>query len=351
MAKITVVVPVYGVEKYIAQFLDSIRKQTFRDFDVVFVDDGSKDNCPAILDEFVREDNRYHVIHQKNQGVSAARNTGLQYVTGQYVYIVDSDDWLEPTALENLWKEADKTEADLIYGNWISEMPNRSVQQDCFSNEFVTEDEIVINALRFAVNSNNVELRFHTSKFERIRGFGGAPWRALIRSSILKENNILFDTYVKGLGDDILFMLHVYQYVNKIAYISDIIYHYRKLDTSYSHGFKADYIDLTDRIFEKHKEFLAEYSPNNLVWDSYYMRVLLYLLQGMDRYLRNSGNSKSEKERYKEFKQLISRNPYRDAIKHMPVKYFANKRLLLSTLLLRWNLSWLYWKFAEKFRV
>ena len=115
MVKISIVAPVYGVEKYIHQFLDSIEKQTLREIEVILVDDGSPDNCPQILDEFVQKDSRYKVIHQKNAGVSMARNAGLAQATGKYVYIVDSDDWLVENALEELWNEAERTNADLIW--------------------------------------------------------------------------------------------------------------------------------------------------------------------------------------------------------------------------------------------
>ena len=88
--------------KIYTSILDSIEKQTLREIEVILVDDGSPDNCPQILDEFVQKDSRYKVIHQKNAGVSMARNAGLAQATGKYVYIVDSDDWLVENALEEL---------------------------------------------------------------------------------------------------------------------------------------------------------------------------------------------------------------------------------------------------------
>ena len=126
MIKISVIAPVYGVEKYIHQFLDSIEKQTLQDIEVILVDDGSPDNCPQILDEFVQKDSRYKVIHQKNAGVSMARNAGLVQATGKYVYIVDSDDWLVENALEELWNVAEKTNADLIYGDYYLEKEGKT---------------------------------------------------------------------------------------------------------------------------------------------------------------------------------------------------------------------------------
>lgn len=343
MPRISIVAPVYGVEKYIDQFLDSVRMQTFQDFEVILVDDGSKDNCPQILDEFAAEDDRFHVIHQENGGVSKARNTGLRHVTGEYIYIVDSDDWLEPTALENLWKEAERTNADIIYGDWMAESSWGSERERCFPRAFETTDKFTIHTMQYAVCSNSHTLKINCPEFNLIQQFGGAPWRALIKASIIRDNQLTFDPYVRGLGDDVLFSLHVYEYVKKVVYMQEVIYHYRKLDTSYSHGFKADYLSTVARIYEKLETFLEQYHKDEFAYKAYYMRVLIYLQQGMQRYFKNPDNPKSEAERYNEFKKVIQAQPYSDAIKKAEASYFVSRRMKYSTLLLRCGLTKLYW--------
>lgn len=348
MPKISLVAPVYGVEKYIHQFLDSIREQTFEDYEAILVDDGSKDNCSSILDEFALEDRRYKVIHQENGGVSKARNTGLSYAAGDYVYIVDSDDWLEPTALESLWKEARRTGADIIYGDWVEEMPDSSIRQFCFPRAFVTDEPATIEALQFAVNSNNNRIRIHCPEFSEIRHLGGAPWRGMFKRTILQENNLWFDPYVKGLGDDILFTLHLYEYVRKIAYTPEVLYHYRELDSSYTHGFKANYLENMERIFEKQEQFLKKYKKGKFAYQAYYVRVLIYLQQGMARYFLNMENPKSERERYVEFLETIKKEPYRTAIKKAPLRYMGTKRLPFTSFLLRYGMCRAYWKLAVK---
>lgn len=345
MAKISIVAPVYGVEQYIGQFLDSIRNQSFQDFEAILVDDGSKDNCPAILDAFAQEDARYKVIHQENGGVSVARNTGLAHVTGEYVYIVDSDDWLEPTALEVLWKEAERTNADIVYGDWIRERSSASVRQYCFPKAFVTEDADTLRALQFAVN-NNSKVLLSRPEFSEIRHLGGAPWRGMIKASVIRDNNLRFDPYVRGLGDDILFSLHLYEYIKKVAYIPEVIYHYRKLDNSYSHGFKANYLETVARIYEKQEDFLRNYKKDEFAWGAYYIRVLIYLQQGMQRYFRNTNNPRPETVRYQEFRELIRTEPYRSAIKKAPLQFVGKNRLRVSWYFLRYGLYRLYWKLS-----
>ena len=110
MQKISVIVPVYKVEKYIHRCVDSILGQTYADFELILVDDGSPDNCGAICDEYAAKDSRVVVIHQENGGLSAARNAGIDWAfansDSQWISFVDSDDWIHPCFLERLWQAA-----------------------------------------------------------------------------------------------------------------------------------------------------------------------------------------------------------------------------------------------------
>ena len=115
--EISVIVPVYRVEKYLNDCIDSILAQTFADFELILVDDGSPDNCPALCDAAAAKDSRIRVIHQKNRGLSGARNAGLDIARGRWAAFVDSDDMLLPQALEKAHSTAEKTGADVVlYG-------------------------------------------------------------------------------------------------------------------------------------------------------------------------------------------------------------------------------------------
>lgn len=113
MPKISVIVPVYKVEQYLCRCVDSILVQTFTDFELILVDDGSPDNCPAICDEYALKDSRIHVIHQENGGLSAARNAGIDWTfansNSEWLSFIDSDDWVHSTYLEKLYKAVQET--------------------------------------------------------------------------------------------------------------------------------------------------------------------------------------------------------------------------------------------------
>ena len=112
---VSVVIPVYNVEKYLAECVDSVLNQTYKDYEIILVDDGATDSSGAMCDAYAQIDPRIRVIHRPNGGLSAARNTGLRAAQGEYVYFLDSDDYIEPCALEHLIMTAEKEHADVVF--------------------------------------------------------------------------------------------------------------------------------------------------------------------------------------------------------------------------------------------
>ena len=150
--RISVIVPVYKVEPYLRKCLDSIVNQTYRNLEIILVDDGSPDNCGRICDEYAERDKRIRVIHQKNGGVSSARNEGLKIASGDWIGWVDSDDWIEPDMFEYLLENAKKSKADIavcsrkewykdrcILRKWEKDiLLNMLLRQGCYNFHCVT---------------------------------------------------------------------------------------------------------------------------------------------------------------------------------------------------------------------
>ena len=170
----------------------------------------------------------------------------------------------------------------------------------------------------------------------------------MIKRSIIADNGITFDPYVRGLGDDILFSLHVYEHVKTVAYIQKPIYHYRVLNVSYSHGFKANLLNNYRLIFDKMEEYLKRGNKEKLQWDGYYLRVYYYVEEANFRYFHNEQNPASAEERFAEFKSVLNTEPYRTAIRKVPVSIFPNKREWIHILMLRFGFYGLYWKLKRK---
>ena len=121
--KVSIIVPVYNIENYIRVCVESILAQTYESFELILVDDGSKDNSGILCDEYAAIDSRVKVIHKENGGVSSARNTGLQQAKGKWIMYVDGDDWIEPDMIESLIEAAKATEADLVFGDYMKYGP------------------------------------------------------------------------------------------------------------------------------------------------------------------------------------------------------------------------------------
>lgn len=215
--KITVIIPVYNVEKYLRKCLDSVINQTYTNLEIICVDDGSPDNSGAILDEYAKKDSRIIVIHQENAGVSAARNQGLDIATGEYIAFVDSDDWLEPQCYELAVAEFLRDNSiNLVYfgAKVFNERHNLSqkefeVQKKWFSPFYKGKYEL----------SN--KLMSH---------FIGAVWSWLFKKSIIDEYNIRFSNY--KLSEDSLFLMYYLNGVKFILYMDKCLYNYVLHDAS-----------------------------------------------------------------------------------------------------------------------
>lgn len=141
---ISVIVPVYNVEKYLRQCLNSILVQTYRNLEILLIDDGSPDRCGQICDEYAEKDPRITVFHTPNRGLSAARNLGIEHAHGDYIGFVDSDDWIEPDMFETLLRKAEETDADIVTCRFYQEYTNRTEKFPSPENEFTVEGAEVL---------------------------------------------------------------------------------------------------------------------------------------------------------------------------------------------------------------
>ena len=153
MDLISAIVPVYNVEKYLYRCVDSILKQTYENFELILIDDGSPDNCSQMCDELSEKDSRIKVIHQENQGLSAARNSGIKIAKGNYLTFIDSDDWISNTMFEDLINLIKEKNADISICNFIVTDGNAIYKKNTKAEEkLYSKDEFMKIILR--VNSN-----------------------------------------------------------------------------------------------------------------------------------------------------------------------------------------------------
>ncbi len=157
---LSIIIPIYNVEPYLRCCLNSILAQTFPSWEAVLVDDGSKDNCGKICDEYAAMDSRFRVIHKENGGLTSARNSGLAMASGEWVMHLDGDDWIEPEMLELLLRKGEETGADIVMGDFLFAYPDRDVPY-----RFPDWDDCKTTSLN----------RYITSVWTCVGGFIGAP--------------------------------------------------------------------------------------------------------------------------------------------------------------------------------
>lgn len=225
---ISVIVPVYNVEPYLHKCVDSILNQTYRNLEVILVDDGSPDGCPAICDEYAEKDERVKVIHKKNGGLSDARNAGMAVAKGEYLSFVDSDDMLSANAIEILLRFAHKEDADLVIGGY-----NR------FENVF----EESIN------EETSVQCWTPVEAMADMLKNGCASWARLYRREL--HQSILFP--VGEINEDEAIVLHILDHCSKIVRISAVVYYYRCRTES-----------ITTAAFNKKKTIWIKHCLDNL---------------------------------------------------------------------------------------
>ena len=206
--KVSVVMPVYGVERYLRECLDSVIAQTYQNIEIIAVDDGSKDKSGIILDEYEKRDSRVIVIHKTNEGVSAARNDGIKKATGDYLYIMDSDDVLEINAIQVMVENAEKMQVDVLITDHVQFFENGELKETkLFPEMFCTEDPETIRMLICMVLYNS----YSPFPSNDEKGLGIAPpWTKLLKTRLVQDNHLLFDSDVRGIFDDGLFAMMVF---------------------------------------------------------------------------------------------------------------------------------------------
>ena len=212
--KISLIVPVYKVEEYLNKCVDIIINQTYKNLEIILVDDGSPDNCGKICDEYAKKDSRIKVIHKENGGVSSARNVGLDVATGDYIGFVDSDDWIEDDMYEFLIKKCLYYNTDIARCEFIDEYDFN-----------ISDKNISLNENYYIIeNSDNIIIDIIKGSWSE-----GILWNKLYKSSLLR--NIRLKNDLKYC-EDLLFNYYVMKKANKI-FVSNIKkYHYFRRNDS-----------------------------------------------------------------------------------------------------------------------
>lgn len=207
---ISVVVAAYNTEKYIAKCLESLKKQTYTDFEVIVVVDGATDRTLDICEAFSKQDSRFIIVYRKNGGLSAARNTGLERCTAEYVAFVDSDDYVSPNYLEVLINAIKMNDCDISACGYILEDEKGNEKYRTRRKSELADNEMFLNNMLIPIN----------------RSYGAFVWNKLYKNEIIKKYNIRFPEEKRYLFEDHYFNYEYMKYARSGCYTSSCAYHY-----------------------------------------------------------------------------------------------------------------------------
>ena len=322
MSKVSVIMPVYNVEKYLGEAIESVLNQTYTDFELLLINDRSTDNSKEICRNYSERDSRITLLenNSKNHGPGPTRNIGLDYATGEYVYFMDADDWADEELLQCAVNRMQETNADIVQFGAIYERydGNSSEQYFWSGKDILTKDEIKRDFFYYWKENRN------------------SLWMHLFRKKVVEA--IRFENII--IGEDISYIMDVLCNAEKIAYIAKALYHYRYVEGSTSHRWIKNTIECREIIWNHQLNFLksfqedmdklayAEVAYDNYIWAIYQLSSNLCTL-----------SYRAKKIELLKFRDIINFEEYRNIyplslqhglmkIKYMLVKYHLEKILL-----------------------
>lgn len=255
MAVVSVIVPMYKVEKYIERCLESLIDQIFMDIEIICIDDGSPDKSSEIAERYAAKDQRIKVVHKKNAGLGMARNTGIEHASGKYVMFVDSDDYLEPTLTESLVKCAETNGADTVIAAYSR---NNGKQIEVIPNPIVgckyCEEEIIPNVLNKMVGplgdgSDTINM---------------AAWRVLYSLDLIREHDLKYPSEREFISEDIIFDIKYYVHSKCVCGIDDAGYIYCMNPESLTEKYNPERYEKGKTLFYEKRRLMKEFGIYNV---------------------------------------------------------------------------------------
>lgn len=272
---VSVIVPVYNAEKSLKKCVESILKQTYTDFELILLNDGSKDSSLKICEEFAMQDDRVIVISHENRGVAATRNIGLQLAKGQYVQFVDSDDYIEKNMMEKLVVCMDNTNADMVICGYTECSLN-------YKDIRLPEIEKVIKLVEIGKEYPTIFEKFLLN----------SPWNKLYKKEKLKEG---FPEDL-SLGEDLIFNLHNMMNMEKVAFVKESFYNYIVWEGGLNNKYRKNSIEIAERLYLESMNFCNAFSVGKVAETHISNIFMKFFFYGLTDLFRISKYGKKEKK-------------------------------------------------------
>jgi len=337
MPKISIIVPVYKVEEYIDQCVQSLLNQTERDFEIILINDGSPDNCGEICDNYAKNHPELiRVIHQENQGVSVARNTGIVAAVGEWISFVDSDDWTSPEMFETLLSLAEATQCDICASGYVLDYSEQRRVPFEFKNlagyELKPKDKTEL--YKYVLNTMALD-GFN----ERVALTN--PWAKLYRKELLIDKGIFFKKGI-AMSEDAIFNMYAFELASKIVLCKGAFYYYRLHPTQVTKQHNNTLIE-SDKIFANEiRLFTDKFCTEEDARDIFNSRIaraftrtagLAYLAKDAPYTLR---------QRLQGIRHMANHELYKSAIKNTHLRFYS-RNVKMQVFFARYRLFLFYY--------
>lgn len=322
-ALVSVIVPVFNVEKYLKQCLDSLINQTYKNIEVIMVDDGSTDTSGEICDDYEKKYVNFKVVHKENAGLGMARNTGLEFANGEFVTFLDSDDYLESDCIEVLYTSLLNQNVDMCKGGFKRTLDSGEIILDRkYDNEIYAGNSAKLELLPRMIGSSPTG---HDSIEMCVCG-------ALYRSSLIKQNNLKFPSERELISEDLVFNLEYMQYANGACTIERTGYNYRINLQSLTTSYRADRFEACRHFYLVMKEKLLTLGYNENVLLRLDKMLFIYLRMCFKQ-LNTDICGLTNQESIHKIKEICNDNVVRDSINSYPIRMLGFKQALFIYLI------------------
>lgn len=327
MDLISVIVPIYNVEQYLRQCLDSLTVQTYKNIEVIMVDDGSPDNCGAICDEYAEKYNNFIAVHKENAGLGMARNTGLENAHGQYVIFIDSDDYISDSLIEDLYKELKLYQVDVCIGGFectVEGQRNVQYESECFPGEKARTELLPRMIGSLPDKKDSVEM---------------CVCGVLYNMEPVREHNILFPSERELISEDLIFNIDYMQYANGAYLSSTVGYYYNVNLSSLTRSYRKDFYNRVKRFYLDVERRLSELNYDNIAdWRS--KRIFFVYVKSCISQEANFDNDFGLKQRLSNIGSICGDSVLQEAIREYPVnKLGFAQRTFLFMVKHKWTLA------------
>lgn len=280
--KISIIVPVYKVEAYLPKCIESIIHQTYRNLEIILVDDGSPDKCGEICDQYAHIDARIHVIHKKNGGVARARNDGIEYANGDYISFIDSDDWIAENAYEILYQGLKQYDADCAVGKCVTVIDKNGILSPKKNQDSPVRCEKASEAMKHVLLS------------------GSAVWNRLFKREVFQQIRFPLDR----VNDDEVVALHAYAECKNIVFLNQNTYYYRiRQDSITTSKFSIRNVDCYYNSIDN-LNFIRQRAPELEECAEYkYVKAMLYCYVNLRKLKKNSEAMKIREQIHQDMKK------------------------------------------------